>query len=166
MQLGVANIWGFISRLRYQAFFLDLWHSESYDYSRISALIKEKENVSGSHDYAGRCIVVAIKETQLEREKETKPKWKAARSCHMNSNLRFLNSWHWLCRIAILKASAVGVGIAALAGVNLFPLHTQTWILSHTLRFPVILLELRWPRSAWGSNIFLSANINTLCFCI
>lgn len=80
MQLGVANIWGFISRLRYRVFFLDLWQSESYDYNRIPALIKERENVSGSHEYAGRCIVVAIKETQVGREKEGKPKRKTSRN--------------------------------------------------------------------------------------
>lgn len=72
MRLGVADIWGFISRLRHQVLFSDLWRSESYHCSRISALIKEKENVSASRDCAGRCIVVAMKETRIGREKETK----------------------------------------------------------------------------------------------
>lgn len=82
MQLGDANIWGFISRLRYRVFFFYLWYSESCDYNRISALIKEKENVSGSRDHAGRCIVVAIKETQAGRVKEAKSKCKTSQKLY------------------------------------------------------------------------------------
>lgn len=68
------------AQLRHRVFFSDLWHSESYDYSKISALIKEKENVSGSRDDAGRCVVVAMKETQVSIEKETKPKCKTSQN--------------------------------------------------------------------------------------
>lgn len=68
-QLGGGNIWGLISRLLCGVFLLDLRHSESYDYNRVPALIREKK-VSASHDCAGGCIVVAVKEMHIRRERE------------------------------------------------------------------------------------------------
>lgn len=110
-------------------FFLDLWHSESYN--GISVVIKQKENVSACQDYAGRCIAVAVKETQVGRRKPNQNA-KQAIICCMNNNSRFLNSWHQLCPIAMLEAGGVGVGIAALVGVNLFPLSGRDNTFPHT----------------------------------
>lgn len=54
-------------------FFLALWYSESYDYDRLS-FNHGKERISASHD----CIVVAVKETNIGRERKTSQKAKLA----------------------------------------------------------------------------------------